>query len=269
MYRAYRYAPNHPGILSLLGFYRTVHRAAAVGEPEARSLFDVYATDGHLVYVKETCEEEDADGIFYLHILPERAEDLPQERRRSGFDRLDFDFFLRGAAFDGKCAARVPLPDYPVAAVRTGQRDPRGGADFWSVVFRLSSEPEPQRAAYRAALASEPVARSTFNLYLLDGGLVYVRDACDQGDTRDRFFLHIVPERVDDLPRDRRQPGFDNLDFDFFARGALFDGKCVAMAPLPDYAIASIRTGQFIRGEGELWGADFAVGGAASPPPGA
>ena len=122
-------------------------------------------------------------------------------------------------------------------------------------------------AARQAATAGEPLARSAFNLYETDGDLVYNKENCGQEDTEGRFFLHIVPERVDDLPRERREFGFDNLDFDFFARGALFDGKCLATVPLPDYAIASIRTGQFVRGEGEIWRADFAVGGGAPPLP--
>ena len=257
LYRAYRYGRNHPGILSLFGFYRTAYRAAAAGEPAARSVFDLHLADGALAYVKEPCEPEDAEGRFLLHIVPERADDLPRNRRLSGFDRLDFDFFTRGAAFDGKCVARVPLPDYPIASVHTAQRNPQGGADLWSASFRLNSE--PQRAAYRAALAAWPVARSVFNLYLLDDNLAYTKERCDHEDTQDRFFLHIVPERVDDLPPERREFGFDNLDFDFFLRGALFAGRCVATVPLPDYAIASIRTGQFVRGEGELWSAEFAV----------
>ena len=256
LYRAYRYGPNHPGILSLLEFHLAAYRAAVAGEPVARSLFDLYLMDGALAYVKETCEPEDADGRFLLNIVPERADDLPQNRRRFGFDRLDFDFFTRGAAFDGKCVARVPLPEYPIASIHTAQRNPDGGADLWSASFWLNSE--PQRAAYRAALASEPVARNAFNLYLLDDNLVYTQERCDHEDTQPRFFLHIVPERVEDLPRNRRESRFDNLDFEFFLRGALFDGRCVAVVPLPDYSIASVRTGQF-GPQGEIWSAEFAV----------
>ena len=60
---------------------------------------------------------------------------LPEERRQVGFDNLDFDFLLRGALFDGKCAARIPLPDYPVSAVRTGQFGPAG--ELWSAEAAL------------------------------------------------------------------------------------------------------------------------------------
>ena len=37
-------------------------------------------------------------------------------------------------------------------------------------------------------------------------------------------------------------------------------GQCAATAPLPDYPIARIRTGQHILGRGELWRADFPAG---------
>ncbi len=242
--------------------YRAAYRAAASGEPVARSVFDLYVTDGQLAYVKEECEQEDVGKRFSLHIVPERVDDLPRERRAHGFDNLDFDFFLNGALFDGKCVALVPLPDYSVAAFRTGQRNPQDESPKWSVNIRLN--PEPYRAAYRAA-AGEPVARSVFDLHMTDGQLTYVKEECDQEDTGHRFFLHIVPERADDLPQERREHGFDNLDFDFFLNGALFDGKCVASVPLPDYPIASIRTGQFDP-QGEVWRADFALGGGMPPP---
>ncbi len=116
----------------------------------------------------------------------------------------------------------------------------------------------PRRTDCCAAAEDEPLARSTFDLYLMDEALVYVKEQCGQSDIADRFFLQIVPERPDDLPEERREVGFDNLDFDFFLRGALFDGKCAASVPLPDYSIASIRTGQFGPG-GELWSAGISM----------
>ena len=79
-----------------------------------------------------------------------------------------------------------------------------------------------------------------------------------------RFFLHIVPEQASDLPEERRGPGFDNLDFDFFTRGGHFDGKRVASVPLPDYPVASARTGQLDAGR-KIWSAEFAVGAAPAP----
>ena len=75
------------------------------------------------------------------------------------------------------------------------------------------------------------------------------------------FFLHVVPEDVEDLPADRRQYGFDNLDFHYRENAALvFGGQCIAERTLPDYPIARIRTGQYIPDDGQLWMAEFPVG---------
>ena len=256
VYRAYRYPPDHPGLRGLdLTPWRTAYQAAIASEPLARSTFDLYAEGGALIYVKEQCDQSDIENRFFLHIFPDRIDDLPETRRSHSYDKLDFEFFLRGALFDGKCAARIPLPDYPISRIRTGQ--PPDERLLWSAQFWLN--PEPHRTTYRAAVQDEPLARSTFDLYAADGALIYVKEQCDQSDIAHRFFLHIVPERTDDLPEGRREHGFDNLDFDFFGQGALFDGECAASVPLPDYAAASIRTGQYAVGEGELWSAEVSM----------
>ena len=39
------------------------------------------------------------------------------------------------------------------------------------------------------------------------------------------------------------------------------DPDCVAVRELPRYPIASIRTGQWTRGEGEAWSVEAAPGG--------
>ena len=241
-------------------YHLTAYRAAAASEPVARSVFDLHLTDGQLVYVKEECDQKDTGSPFFVHIVPERATDLPQERRESGHYNRGFEFSHYGALFDGVCVARFPLPDHPVAAFRTGQFGPQVESDLWSAMFRLNPEP------YRAAAAGEPVARSVFDLYVTEGQLTYVKEECDQEDTGHRFFLHITPERADDLPQERRAHGFVNLDFDFFLNGALLDGKCVASVPLPEYPIANVRTGQFIRDEGEVWRAEFTLGGEPPAP---
>ena len=257
VYRAYRYPLDHPGLRGLdLTPWRTAYRVAMESEPLARSAFDLYAVDGALIYVKEQCDQSDIGHRFFLHVFPERTDALSAARSPAGYDKLDFDFFRWGALFDGKCAARVPLPDYPVSRIRTGQ--PPDERALWSAQLWLN--PEPHRTTYRAAVRGEPLTRSTFDLYAVDGALVYVKEQCDQSDIAHRFFLHIFPERTDDLPEGRRRYGFDNLDFDFFYRGALFDGKCAARAALPEYPIASIRTGQHGGGVGEIWSAEFAVG---------
>ena len=132
LYRVYRYPPDYPGLRGLdLTPRRTAYMDAVKDEPLMRSTFDLYLMDGALVYVKEQCGQSDIADLFFLHVVPERTGDLPEERREVGFDNLDFGFFLHGALFDGKCVARVPLPDYPVASIRTGQFGP--GGELWSM----------------------------------------------------------------------------------------------------------------------------------------
>ena len=94
--------------------------------------------------------------------------------------------------------------------------------------------------------AGEPALRSTFDVYLNEGRLIYVKDPCAPADTEAMFFLHLHPVDVHDLPDYRQQHGFHNLDFDFSEDGAIIDGKCTAVRSLPEYDIARISTGQYV-----------------------
>ncbi len=89
-----------------------------------------------------------------------------------------------------------------------------------------------------------------FDLYLGDGWLVYAKEPCEAEDIALRFLLHIHPKQLEDLTAERREFGFDNLDFTFLERGALWQGRCHAELRLPEYAVDRVRTGQFV-GEGE------------------
>ncbi len=104
---------------------------------------------------------------------------------------------------------------------------------------------------------SQPaIVRSDFDVYLIENRLIYAKEQCFEADTAATFFLHIDPIDVEDLPDDRKQYGFDNLDFGFGRHGEIVDGDCVATVPLPDYDIGAIRTGQYVRVDGgyqHLW----------------
>ena len=104
--------------------------------------------------------------------------------------------------------------------------------------------------------AAAPAIAADFEVWLAEGQLVYRREDCAAEDVAVRFFLHLVPLDVGDLPEWRQQYGFDNLDFDFGQYGGRDGATCLALAPLPAYGIAEIRTGQFVaRDEGyeTLW----------------
>lgn len=229
--------PPNPAIHS------AARRAALEGEPAIVDVFDVYLMEDALVYVKDPCDPMDVEDRFFLHIAPERW--------REGYVNLDFKFASRGIAFDGECAAKVPLPNYPIASARTGQFDSEG--ELWEAAFVVN--PDAYRAAYESAASREPDARAAFDLHLdeEERTLLYVKEPCADSDVERPFFLHVTPERAEDLPTERREFGFDSGDFEFRLRGAAFDGKCAARAALPEYAISRVRTGQWVRGEGEVW----------------
>ena len=243
--------------------YASVYEATVSGVPAARSEYDVYVNyaDRSLVYVKEPCAAPVTKDAFFLLVFPRNADDLPIEERSLGRTNEEFRFYDFGSAFDGKCVAEAPLPEYGVAAIRTGQLRGLGGDDsLWEAAFPYE-DAAVYRAAYHAAVAAEPALRAKFDLYVGDGprALIYTREPCALSDVENPFFIHVTPERESDLPPERRELGFDNWGFDFLLRGVVFDGKCAARAPLPDYPIASIRTGQWIRGEGEVWEAALSL----------
>ena len=159
---------------------------------------------------------------------------------------------------DGRCLAIAPLPEYPIKRIRTGQFVP-GGDQVWQSEINLTAEMQMRRI--ESGLENPASAASGFFDIYLDGDkVIYRREPCAPADAAARFFLHVIPVDVDDLSENRQQSGFDNLDFDFAGRGAISGGKCLATAPLPDYPISRIRTGQYIPGQGNLWRADFRPG---------
>ena len=101
--------------------YRAAYEALATRAPALRSVFDVYVTADAVTYVKAPCRAEDTERKFILHVIPVRLRALAPERRRVGFDNLDFRFEWAGAHFDGKCLARTALPSYAIKRIRVGQ----------------------------------------------------------------------------------------------------------------------------------------------------
>lgn len=113
--------------------------AAGGHAPAAQSVFDLYLIESALVFHRAPCSAGDMEARFFLHIYPEDASDLPAERRNDGFENRDFDFGGYGDSGDSfaeSCIARVPLPDYPIAEIRTGQFRP-SGETLWSAEPRL------------------------------------------------------------------------------------------------------------------------------------
>ena len=220
----------------------------------------VVAEGNYLRYTREGCAPADTAALFFLHLTPRELADLPAARREAGFEDGLFSFDRAGGILqEGRCVAQIPLPDYPVGEIRTGQWTPARG-ELWSAAAIVPVAAAELRAEHAALTAEEPAARDYFDLYRRDNRLVYLRETCAAADTAAAFFLHIVPADVADLPEERREAGFVHAGFDFARRGGPFDGKCLAAVALPDYPIAGLRTGQYVPGQGELWSVELAVG---------
>ena len=251
---------------------RAERRRLEASEPAARGAFDVYLEDDALTYLKAPCEPRDYEASFFAFAYPVDADDLRAGDRRNGYVKLrrwHTWFMYHMAAFDGACLLTLYPPDYPVAAIRAGQWA-RGDESRWdvSVLWEVSITPPLgaealsfyEKAYAEIAASGEPVARAGFDLYLDRDRdtLSYLKEPCGENDARGRFFLSVHPVNLEDLPAERREFGHESLNFTFAPpEGVVFNGKCMATRPLPDYDTAKIETGQWIPGGGHLWNAEI------------
>ena len=104
--------------------------------------FDVYVVEDTLVYVKAACEQADADTPFFLHLVP-AGDEFDDGREVHGFNNLDFTLAWRGDWFGEEgderpapCLAEVPLPDYGIAEIRTGQYSVADSRRVWEGEIR-------------------------------------------------------------------------------------------------------------------------------------
>ena len=243
------YSLSRPGLGELIADRRRKD------PPAAANAFAVFVDreDGRnrLLYAREDCALAEYETPATLHIHPESRADLPFYLWQSGVDNRDFYLWAYGGRPGEECIAVVPLPDYPIAAIHTGQ------ANRWEVNLYPATAPDRLRETYAALSAIQPNVRADFDLYWQGNRLIYLRETCAATDTAANFFLHILPADRDDLPAERQSAGFANMDFAFDQRGGHFAGRCVAVIFLPHYPIKAIRTGQHIPGQGEVWAAEL------------
>ncbi len=105
-------------------------------EPAIRADFDMHLIETRLIYVKEPCRPEDVEARFFLHLDPADANDLPEHRKRHGFDNLDFRLDRQEFRYGGLCVATRTLPEYNIAKIRTSQYIP-GEGRLWEGKFRF------------------------------------------------------------------------------------------------------------------------------------
>ena len=142
---------------------------------------------------------------------------------------------------DGALTVAAPLPSESEPKPQPERKTPLSLSDL---PFALTAEPD-------------------FQISLRPGNfLFYVKHNCRPEHTAAPFFLHIIPANAVDLPPDRRRHGFQSRDFSFQDNGLStyhWGGKsCVIQRILPDYPIASLRTGQF-NPAGEIWSTELTI----------
>ena len=252
--------PVRPDILKVLAPLGSEDGRGATGASEAdrsmRSKYDAYLHGNRLIYENRSCIRQDEYVTrFALTVYSLDSENGTPER-----DTLDFawhDSFWKG---NGVCVAERRLPDKDIVGIETGQVD-RDGNLLWEMEHWFEEKRRWFDAYWSSATSGEPVIRADFDIYINDNTLTYVKEPCARADTEATFFLHLYPVDGNDLPDRRRQYGFDNLDFDFDGRGVIFDGRCMARIPLPEYDIARIGAGQYAArvggGFNRLWGEAF------------
>ena len=234
--------------------YRNAYLQAKADTPVFREEWDVYRNENAIVFVDEACGPGGLNRKpeVTIHAMGAGTKTIPPLTR-----------FAPGARLGEACVWQAELPDYAIAQI-----DVHGAG-------RLNEDAFLKRLRTRHAVleATPPTARSTFDMYVEDGELTYVKAPCSQSDIEMPFFLHVVPADIDDLPSARRQHGFENLDFRWGEPyDSIFNGSsstvCMTTRELPNYAIERIATGQNLPGESALWRADIgcsASEGVANP----
>ena len=241
--------PSQIKIAPLKAYFANLTTSRA---PIIRSNFDVYISDGSLIYAKRQCSQADIKGRFFANIYPVDEDDLPNNQTQRGYDGIDFIFANYGASADeGNCWTALALPDYAIAEIHAGQyvEFADGYEYIWDASYkvgavdrRVAVKPDFETLASRA-----PIIRSEFDVHLIDGSLIYAKRQCDQADVAERFFVNIYPVESADLPAHLRQRGYETIDFNFADYGAIAaEGNCWAGVRLPNYSISEIHTGQYV-----------------------
>ena len=245
--------------------YREIYRQALAGEPIVRADYAVYLNDKRLVFVRENCPPESRDAWLGVRLFPHHIATLPPEVWNPGSYATFGNHRVR---LGDTCLAVLQLPDYAQGDLILMQRNlgnfGPGGDPIWAELYSLSQpslrELLEQGRRQNRQQAAGPDA---FAVFLdRDGGrnrLLYYKVDCTNADYATRIFLHIAPVNLADLPDYSRGSSFENRDFPIDYYGGRPGGECIALVPLPDYPIASIRTGQHIPGQGDMWAAELTI----------
>ena len=249
IYRARRYPVGHPGFAALDLVPKNVlapRRIESYLAPDKLAFesehYDVYVDAHWLFFANDDCHADDAAERLFAHATPVDASILPSNASYSAIAPP----LRRKRQEDGRCIARWRVPEFPISHVLVGQRD-NAKAMLWSGEIVLDRTAFEKTMENMLRAAGEPVIEagvSGMDVHVHGQRIFYVSDDCQRADGRTPFFLHVTPVREADLPPERIEHGFDNLDF--HQAGVAVGERCVVRWQLPDYPIRHIRTGQYV-----------------------
>jgi len=188
---------------------------------------------------------------------------------RDPFKTLDYLYYLAGSYMMPKTpadACDTRGADFVVSRYRDESLNLLTPENRFAFLYEGLAPSELCRAERRALEATEPAARSTFDVYLRDDSLSYLKAPCEARDYEAPFFLYIYPVHSDDLTKRDEANGFLAIDpkkEPATYKVADFDGACMLTVYLPDYPIKAIHAGQWTPGVERLWEVFI------SPPPSA
>ena len=234
--------------------YRAIYEAVTSTAPALRGDVDIYRGETAISWVKTPCAPGEVNGTMDMTVVPlDAASGGHTEHYTKHYTQR-----ARGVRVGGACLWQAPMPDHGVAKL------------LFPDIGALASDAhlEERRHRYATVAATQPLARSTFDVYREGGTLIYVKTPCVPADTEAPFFVHVRPAHHGDLPRSRLRLGFNALDFRFggfdphwhYVSSDIFDGICMATLNLPDYPLSGISTGQYLRGGASLWRVEIGGG---------
>ena len=230
--------------------------------------YDVYVDGQRFVFVNDDCHAEGAakraslgrwrTAHLFAHATLSDASFLPPNTSY-------FPLHPRAVLQEGgRCMARWRAP-LPFSHILVGQRDNTTRMRWSGEIFIDRARFEKTLETMLAA-AGEPLIESDMDVHVHGQRIFYVSDDCEGTDGRTPFFLHVTPVSETDLPQERLEHGYENLDF--HQVGVTVGERCVVRWQLPDYPIRHIRTGQYVGArDGEevrdanIWEGEAAIGG--------
>ena len=219
--------------------------------------YDVYVDGQRFVFVNDDCHAERGTAHLFAHATLIDASFQPSN---TSYVPLHPRAVLHE---DGRCIARWRAP--PFSHMLVGQRD-NTTRMLWSGEIFIDRARFEKRLETMLAAAGEPLIKSDMDVHVHGQRIFYVSDDCEGTDGRTPFFLHVTPVRATDLPQERLEHGYENLDF--HQVGVTVGERCVVRWQLPDYPIRHIRTGQYVGvrdgkevRDANIWEGEAAIGG--------